>query len=138
MLRWYGTLQSPFSLFNCLLKNSIVSEERFVDYSRLVNYTPLATVIRLISLNCINLWLSMYIISFTGYDPELYLLAWIIIASVWAPFCNILGWLTSYRFCRLLALFRISSPATWLSMEMDRPRGKYICKAFRLSTLAEV
>lgn len=52
------------------------------NVSRLLNYTPLATVIRLISLNCINLWLTMSIISFTGYDPELYLLAWIIIASV--------------------------------------------------------
>lgn len=52
---------------------------------RLVNYTPLATVIRLISLNCINLWMTMSIISFTEYDPELYLLAWIVIASVHSP-----------------------------------------------------
>jgi len=59
-----------------------------VDDNRLVNYTPMATVIRLISLNCINLWVTMFVISFTDYDPELYLLAWAIIASVhFVHFC---------------------------------------------------
>jgi N-glycosylation protein len=52
---------------------------------RLVNYAPLAAVIRLISLNCINLWITIFIISLTNYDPELYLLAWIIIACVLGP-----------------------------------------------------
>lgn len=82
MLRWYRYVSIPSVMPFCLPANEIVSEKGCRWWSRLVNYTPLATVIRLISLNCINLWLSMYIISFTGYDPELYLLAWIIIASV--------------------------------------------------------
>jgi hypothetical protein len=61
---------------------------------RLLNYTPLATVIRLISLNCINLWLTTFIISFTGYDPELYLLAWINIACV-SDIASALTWVDS-------------------------------------------
>ena len=76
MLRWYGKIFALLSLIYRL--------QEIAGYwvCRLLNYTPLATVIRLISLNCINLWLTMFIISLTEYDPELYLLAWIIIASV--------------------------------------------------------
>jgi len=61
----------------------------------LLNYTPLATVIRLISLNGINLWLTTFIISFTEYNPELYLLAWIIIASILSIACIIQDFVTS-------------------------------------------
>ena len=70
----------------------------------------------------------MYIISFTGYDPELYLLAWIIIASVSSSNSKAVGPLTLFRFCPLLALFRILSRAIWLLMKMGTSRlGKSIC-----------
>jgi hypothetical protein len=90
----------------------------------------LATVIRLISLNCINLWLTMFIISFTGYDPELYLLAWIIIASV----CVLFPVCWSYidiciRFYQLRVSFKISLPATLHLIETDRDRLViFICR----------
>jgi len=77
MLRWYGR-----AILSLVLTEQDPWSKIHTELSRLLNYTPLATVIRLISLNCMNLWFTMFIISFTGYDPELYLLAWIIIASV--------------------------------------------------------
>ena len=82
-----------------------------------MNYTPLATVIRLISLNCINLWLTMFIISFTGYDPELYLLSWIIIASVRAlipgrwSFVDIFA--LDFVNCLYRSRFRHQQSCTW-------------------------
>jgi len=89
-----------------ILSKELLTKDEYVallTVIRLVHYNPLAAVIRLISLNCINLWLTMFIISFTEYNPELYLLSWIIIASVSLIFKSEIN----IRFSQSLAWFKI-------------------------------
>jgi N-glycosylation protein len=114
-------------LFQIAKEIKILSWNPKVDDVRLVNYTPPAAVIRLISLNCINLWLTMFIISLTGYDPELYLLAWIIMASV--KYHSLVESLVMiFSFCRSLVSFKISLPAILPLIGMVKDHhGIFIC-----------
>ena len=70
----------------------------------------------------------MFIISFTGYDPELYLLAWIIIASVKYSTLLWICLVMIFRFCQSLVLFKISLPATLHLIGMVKGRlVTFIC-----------
>lgn len=50
----------------------------------LVNYTPQATIVRLLTINAVNLYLTSWVLHLTGgsEDPRLFLPAWITIATV--------------------------------------------------------
>lgn len=51
---------------------------------RLINYTPQATVVRLLSINAVNAYLTLNVLSMTGgfQDPRLLLPGWVSIATV--------------------------------------------------------
>jgi hypothetical protein len=51
---------------------------------RLINYTPQATVVRLLSINAVNAYLTLNVLSITGgfQDPRLLLPGWVSIATV--------------------------------------------------------
>lgn len=52
--------------------------------SRLINYTPHATLVRLASINAVNAYLTLTVLSLTGgfQDPRLLLPGWVSIATV--------------------------------------------------------
>lgn len=54
-------------------------------FSRLINYTPQATIVRLLSINAVNAYLTLTVLSLTGgfQDPRLLLPGWVSIATVW-------------------------------------------------------
>ncbi|KAM0465355.1 hypothetical protein ACHAPV_001401 [Trichoderma viride] len=51
----------------------------------LINYTPQATIVRLLSINAVNAYLTLTVLSLTGgfQDPRLLLPGWVSIATVW-------------------------------------------------------
>lgn len=51
--------------------------------SRLINYTPQATIVRLLSINAVNAYLTLTVLSLTGgfQDPRLLLPGWVSIAT---------------------------------------------------------
>lgn len=54
---------------------------------RLIHYTPQATIVRLLTINAVNAYLTMTVLSFAGgfEDPRLMLPGWIGIATVRLP-----------------------------------------------------
>jgi len=56
----------------------------FPPIRRLLNYTPQATLVRLLTINALNGYLTSWVLFLTGgsRDPRLFLPAWITIATV--------------------------------------------------------
>lgn len=61
--------------------------------SRLINYTPQATIVRLLSINAVNAYLTLTVLSLTGgfQDPRLLLPGWVSIATVWTLLLSLFG-----------------------------------------------
>jgi hypothetical protein len=53
----------------------------------LLHYTPQATIVRLLTVDAINGYLTSWVLHLTGgfEDPRLILPAWIVISTVWIP-----------------------------------------------------
>lgn len=78
MSRWY-VLRSRES--SCLYSET---DKRLTLRRRLINYTPQATIVRLLTINAVNAYLTLSVLSLTGgfHDQRLLLPGWIGIATV--------------------------------------------------------
>ncbi|KAL7967214.1 N-glycosylation domain-containing protein [Trichoderma sp. SZMC 28014] len=87
MSRWYICAISilsfwtpfPFTLAVYLPKLANIG----FDFFRLIHYTPQATIVRLLSINAVNAYLTLTVLSLTGgfQDPRLLLPGWVSIAT---------------------------------------------------------
>lgn len=92
MSRWYVRLRRDATL------GTIKTEGQANDH-RLINYTPQATMVRLLTINACNAYLTAGVLSLAGgfRDPRLLLPGWIGIATVrpWpSPLSSLLSPLT--------------------------------------------
>lgn len=60
------------------------TDKRLTLRRRLINYTPQATIVRLLTINAVNAYLTLSVLSLTGgfHDQRLLLPGWIGIATV--------------------------------------------------------
>ena len=81
MSRWYDDLSPLHRLLLCFTTKA---DHWHLIMSRLINYTPQATMVRLLTINVVNAYVTSTVLSLAGgfHDTRLLLPGWIGIATV--------------------------------------------------------